>query len=151
MKTSLAFFVLLLLASCATAQQQHRQPPMASSPGYAYEGWGGSLGYGAIGGSTGRAVVYESPRIFAIGYVKNDGEWSPAPYMKYEDALALGRKMLADAELAARGEGTPSLGEVARMYRAVKVPTLRLQTKVSQDSSGNLQVCNLNGNECHRP
>lgn len=151
MKTSLAFFALLLLASCAEAQQQHRQPAMATSSGYTYDGWGGSIGYGAIGGSTGRAVVYVSPRIFAIGYVKNDGDWSPAPYMKYEEALALGKKMLAEAELAAHGEGTPSLGEVARMYRAARVPTLRLQAKVSQDNSGNLQVCNLNGNDCHRP
>jgi hypothetical protein len=71
--------------------------------------------------------------------------------MNYEDAVALGRQQLAAAEKAAQGEDEPSLGEVARSYRATRVPTLKLQSRVVQDNSGRLAVCNLNGNNCHRP
>jgi hypothetical protein len=96
-------------------------------------------------------VAYEPPREYSIGYAKNDGPFVPSTYMNYEDALALGQQQLAAAENAARGEeGTP-LGDIARVYRADRVPTLKLQIRALQDNSGNLEVCNLNGNNCHRP
>jgi hypothetical protein len=150
MKSSLAFVAVLLLANCAQAQQQHHMIPTATSQSYINNGFGGG-GFGSIGGSSGRPVRYEEPRNFAMGYVTNDGDTAVATYMNYDEALALGKKLLAEAELAARAGAAPSLGEVARMYRAAKVPTLQLQARVSQDNSGKLQVCNLNGNDCHRP
>jgi hypothetical protein len=70
--------------------------------------------------------------------------------MSYEEAVSLGQQLLAKAERAARGEGV-SLGEIARTYRAVRVPTMKLQSRVLQDDSGRLEICNLNGNDCHRP
>jgi hypothetical protein len=150
MKSSLAFVAVLLLTNCAQAQQQHHMPLMATSQGYINNGYGGG-GFGSIGGTSGRPVRYEAPRNFAIGYLTNDGDTAVATYMNYDEALALGKKLLAEAELPARAEARPSLGEVARIYRATKVPTLQLQARVSQDNSGKLQVCNLNGNDCHRP
>jgi hypothetical protein len=155
MKSSLAFVAVLLLANCAQAQQQHHMIPMATSQSYINNGFGGGGfgggGFGSIGGSSGRPVRYEEPRNFAIGYLTNDGDTAVATYMNYDEALALGKKLLAEAELAARTGAAPSLGEVARMYRAAKVPTLQLQARVTQDNFGKLQVCNLNGNDCHRP
>lgn len=156
MKSSLVFVAVLLLANCAQAQQQHHMmPAVDNSQGFINNGFGGGGfgggGFGSIGGTSGRAVRYEAPQNFAAGYVKNDGDTVIATYRNYDEALALGKKLLAESELATRGEATPSLGEVARMYRTVKVPTLRLQARVSQDNSGKLQVCNLNGNDCHRP
>jgi hypothetical protein len=82
---------------------------------------------------------------------KNDGAFVPSTFMNYDDALALGRQELAAAQEYAKNESTVSLGEIARISRAVRVPTLRLQTRVLQDNSGNLEVCNLNSNNCHRP
>jgi hypothetical protein len=71
--------------------------------------------------------------------------------MNYDEALRLGQQQLAAEAKAAQGDSSPSLGEVARAYRTVKIPTLRLQSLVLQDNAGRLQVCNLNGNDCHRP
>ena len=65
--------------------------------------------------------------------------------------MSLGRQQIAAAEVGAQGDATPSLGDVARSYRAVKVPTLKLQSRVIQDDSGKLVICNLNGNNCHQP
>jgi hypothetical protein len=62
----------------------------------------------------------------------------------------LGKQQLAAAQQGA-GNGTPSVAEAARAYRAMRVPTFRLNALVSQDNAGKLQVCNLNGNDCHRP
>ncbi|MGA2098748.1 MAG: hypothetical protein ABSH39_20830 [Candidatus Acidiferrum sp.] len=151
MKSSLALVTLLFIATCAQAQQARRMPEMAGSQGYFNDGSGaGGGGFGSFG-AAGSPVRYEDPANLPIGYSRNDGDTSVARYMKYEDALALGKKQIADAELAARGQLGPSLGDVARAYRATKVPTLRLQARVSQDNAGNLTVCNLNGNNCHRP
>jgi hypothetical protein len=71
--------------------------------------------------------------------------------MNYDEAVRLGQQQLAAEEKAARGDSSPSLGEVARAYLTVKIPTLRLQSRVLQDNAGRLEVCNLNGNDCHRP
>jgi hypothetical protein len=71
--------------------------------------------------------------------------------MDYDEALRLGQQQLAAEAKAAQGDSGLSLGELARAYRIVKVPTLRLQSRVLQDNAGRLEVCNLNGNDCHRP
>jgi hypothetical protein len=102
-------------------------------------------------GFGGHAVRYEPPRNFEVSYATNDGPFVPSTYMNYEDALALGRQQLAAAREPAKEEAAVSLGEIARDLQAARVPTLRLQSRVLQDNSGNLQVCNLNGNNCHRP
>jgi len=41
--------------------------------------------------------------------------------------------------------------EFVKLNPKSKVPTLQLQARVTQDNSGNLTICNLNGNNCHRP
>ena len=157
MKPSLFFAAILIFTSSAQAQHCHAPATNGgSTAGYGYgqggwsSGWGAGWGPSSFG-SQGRRVVYEDPREYSIGYAKNDEPFVPSTYMNYEDALALGRQQLADAEKAEPGDSGPSLGDVARVSRAGTVPTLRLQSRVLQDNSGNLQVCNLNGNNCHRP
>ncbi|HKN74338.1 MAG TPA: hypothetical protein VJW94_04105 [Candidatus Acidoferrum sp.] len=153
MKTSLFFAVLLLFTSSAQAQHSH-QPAIegGNTAGYGYgqAGWGGGWGSGGFGSHAGR-VAYEPPRDYSISYAKNDGPFVPSTYMNYNDVVALGRQQVADAEKAARGEDNTPLGDIARAYSAAKVPTLKLQSRVLQDNEGKLQVCNLNGNNCHRP
>ncbi len=152
MKFSLLLAALLLLGTSAQAQGR-RQSPLSENPGFlinnGYSGSGGGS-YGEIG-SSGRRVKYEDPRNFTLGYVTNDGPFVPSTFMKYEDALELGKQQLAAAAKAAAGEAGPSLAEVARSYRTMRVPTLKLQARVTQDDAGRLEVCNLNGNDCHRP
>jgi hypothetical protein len=150
MKSTLVIVVLLFFASAAQAQRQQRGS--ASENGQSdLNGYGGGVsevGGGAV--SHGHAVRYEEPRNYSLVYSKNDGPFVPSTFMSYNDALALGQQQVAAAERAARGEGN-SLGELARAYRTTKVPTLKLQMRVQQDASGRLEVCNLNGNHCHRP
>lgn len=150
MKPRLLFAALLLFASSAQAQHHHQYPIMGNGPGF-INGWGGTSGGGMEYGFGGRAVRYEPPRSYEIGYATNDGPFVPSTYMNYEDALALGRQQLAAAEKSQPSDPGPSLGDAARAFQAAKVPTLRLQSRVLQDNSGNLQICNLNGNNCHRP
>jgi len=150
MKLCLLFTVLLLLASSAEAQHHHQNPSTGSGQGFS-NGWGGTSGGGIEYGFGGRNVRYEPPRNFEVGYARNDEPFVPSTYMNYGDALALGQRQLAAAEKTEPNDSGPSLGDVARACRATKVPTLRLQSRVLQDNSGNLQICNLNGNDCHRP
>jgi hypothetical protein len=153
MKSSLLLGGFLLFATSAHAQHHH-SPAVSggNSPGFGnnWGNWGGGWGSGSLG-SHGRPVRYEDPRNFSVDYARNDGPFVPSTFMNYEDAVALGRQQLAAAEKAAQGDDEPSLGDVARSYRAAKVPTLKLQSRVVQDNSGRLEVCNLNGNDCHRP
>lgn len=150
MKPSLLFAVILLMASSAQAQHPHQNPSTGSGQGF-INGWGGTSGGGIGYGSGGRAVRYEPPRNLEVGYARNDGPFVPSTYMNYNDALALGQQQLASAEKANPSDSGSSLGEAARAFRAGKVPTLGLQSRVLQDNSGNLEICNLNGNNCHRP
>src|SRR5580658_4272594 len=155
MKTSLMLAGLLLCAASAQAQHSHQPFTGGGSGG----GFGSNVGGWGSGGAWssssshrgGHAVNYQDPRSYSIQYAHNDGPFVPSTYMSYEEAVALGQQQVAAAQKAAQGEGTPSLGEVARSYRTVKVPTLKLQSRVLQDNSGRLEVCNLNGNDCHRP
>jgi hypothetical protein len=152
MKSSLLFVGLLLLGSSTQAQHSHL-PNMGGGGvgiGNNQGNWGYGWGSGTFG-SSGRPVHYENPRSFSVEYARNDGPFVPSTYMSYEQAVALGQQQLAAAAKAEEGNGTLSLGEVARSYRTSKVPTLRLQTRVLQDSSGRIDVCNWNGNDCHRP
>ena len=153
MKSSLLLAGFLLFATSAEAQHSH-SPAIGggNSPGFGnnWGNWGGGWGSSSFG-SHGRPVRYEAPRNFSVEYARNDGPFVPSTFMNYEDAVSLGRQQLGAAEKAAQGGDEPSLGEVARSYRAAKVPTLKLQSRVVQDNSGRLEVCNLNGNDCHRP
>lgn len=151
MKSSLFLAAVLLLASTAQAQHHHQSPVATDSQGFSNNGWSGISGGGIEYGSDIRALRYEQPADLKVGYARNDGPFVPSTFMNYDEALALGRQQLAAAQEYAKSEGAASLGEIARTYRTTKVPTLKLQARVLQDNSGNLEVCNLNGNNCHRP
>jgi hypothetical protein len=152
MKSGLLLVGLMLMASGARAQHAH-SPRMGGSGvglGNNQGNWGYGWGAGTFGYS-GRRVPYEEPRTYSIEYARNDGPFVPSSFMNYEDALALGQQQLAAAAKAEQGDSPLSLGDVARSFKAVKVPTLKLQSRVLQDNDGRLEVCNLNGNNCHRP
>lgn len=154
-KLILAFAAIVLCATCGQAQQGGPAVAHGTGPTWAGGGGGfsGSLGGGSwsgYGGLMGRPVTFEPPKQYFIEYAKNDGPFVPSTFMNYEDALKLGRQQLAEFEAQSKGEGEYSLGAIARAYRAEKVPTFRLKTRVAQDNAGNLQVCNLNGNDCRK-
>ena len=153
MKSSLLVVGLLLFATSALAQHSHSHAiggGNSSGLGNNWGNWGGGWGSSSFG-SPGRAVRYEDPRNYSIEYARNDGPFVPSTYMNYEDAVALGQQQLAAAEKASESDAPRSLGDVARSYRSVRVPTMKLESRVLQDNSGKLEVCNLNGNDCHRP
>jgi hypothetical protein len=151
MKSSLLLVGLLLLASSARAQHSHAHN-MGGGIGFGNNqgNWGYGWGSNSFGYS-GRPVRYEDPRSFSAGYAQNDGPFVPSTYMNYDEAVSLGRQQIAAAEQGTQCDSAPSLGDAARSYRAVKVPTLKLQSRVIQDDSGKLVICNLNGNNCHQP
>jgi|GEM_PF-3433571 len=153
MKSSVTSVVILMFASCAPAQSAH--PHIMTTGGgtgynYSQGSWGTGGGWSGGGSSSGRAVVFEPPREYAAGYARNDGDFVPSVYMNYEDALALGKQMLADEKARGKGEGAYSLADAARAARIAKVPTMRLKSRITQDNSGKMLVCNLNGNDCHK-
>lgn len=152
MKSGLAVAAILAFASCAHAQSSHPHTLTSGGGGYNYSqgSWGTGGGWSGWGSSSGRPVVFEPPREYSVGSATNDGPFVPSVYMNYEEALALGRQMLAEEQARAKGEGGYSLGEAARAARIAKVPTFRLKSRVTQDNSGKLLVCNLNGNDCHK-
>src|SRR5271168_2652159 len=120
MKSSLLLVGLLLFAGTAQAQHAH-QPIMGggNSSGFGNNagGWGSGGAWGSSSfGDAGRAVTYEDPRSFSLEYARNDGPCVPSTYMSYEEAVALGQRQLAATEKAAQGEGSPSLGDLARSY-----------------------------------
>lgn len=152
MKTVFTVAAILLSASCANAQST-RHPAVDNSGGmasYSGAGWGSGGAWTGSSSPAGRPVVFEPPRQYTVAAGKNDGPFVPSVYMSYEDALALGRQMLAEEEAQARGEGAYSLGEAARIARMSKTPTFRLKARVTQDNAGKMQICNLNGNDCHK-
>ena len=152
MKSSLLLAGFLLFATSAEAQHSRSHAMGGGNSaglGNNWGNWGGGWGSGSFG-SHGRPVRFEDPRNFSVEYARNDGPFVPSTFMNYKDAVALGQQQLA-TEKAAQGDDEPSLGDVARSYRAARVPTLKLQSRVVQDNSGRLEVCNLNGNGCHRP
>jgi hypothetical protein len=160
MKSSLAFLFLLLFA--ASAQAQHSHSFSSSSiinqgggygGGYSggWDGYGaGGYGYGAGGSHHHGGLRYEAPREFSTGCVTNDGPYVPSTFMNYNEALALGQQQLAAAK-PAQAETGPSLGDVARAYRAARNSTQAPPTRALQDNSGRLHICNLNGDNCRQP
>jgi hypothetical protein len=156
-KYTLAIVAALFLGSAAHAQihTSSNTPTYNGGAGYGSSGpfTGGygsssfSSGFSGFSSSAGAPVVWQPPREFMLLYANNDGSFVPSTFMKYEDALALGKQQIAQQELDAQ---TSPLADAARNFRAEKVPTFRLKSRVVQDNSGKLQICNLNGNDCHR-
>jgi len=150
MKTSLLLIAVLFLAISAQAQSSHvhmQNIPTSQASGPGGLTSGSSPGNSTIG-SAGRALEYQPPRNLLVGYAKNDGNFVPSTYMNYTDALALGKQQMATGAKPAQSGGGPSLGEVARSYKIVKVS--KLQAGLVQGDSGKLEACDLNGSNCHR-
>jgi hypothetical protein len=163
MKSSLAFLSLLLFATCAQAQHSHLFSSGSNfNQGGGYGGGysGGWDGYGAGGygygyGSGGShhhgGLRYEPPREFSTGSVTNDGPYVPSTFMTFEEALALAKQQLAAGANPAQTDTGPSLGDVARAYRAAKSSAQPPPTLALQDNTGRLHICNLNGDSCRQP
>jgi hypothetical protein len=161
MKVSVAFVGLLLFATSAQAQHSHLFSSSSTyNQGGGYGGGysGGGDGYGAGGYGYDMAgfhhhsgLRYEPPREYSTGYVTNDGPYIPSTFMNYDEALTLGKQMLAAAANPAQPDASPSLGDVARAYRIARSSTQAPPTLVLQDNSGRLNICNVNGGNCRQP
>jgi hypothetical protein len=153
MKSSLLLVGLLLIATSAHAQHHHSPAMGGGNSSGLGNNWGnGGGGWGSDSfGSRSRPMRYEAPQDYSVEYARNDGPFIPSTYMNYEDAVVLGQQQLAAVEKASQTDATPSLGDLARSYRSARVPTMKLESRVIQDNSGKLEICNLNGNDCHRP
>jgi hypothetical protein len=169
MKASLSLLFLLLFAASTRAQHSHS---FSSSSNYnqgggygggysgGWDGYGtggyGAGGYGAGGYGTGGShhhggLRYEPPREYSTGYVTNDGPYVPSTFMNYNDALALGQQQLDAAAQPTQPYAGPSLGDVARAYRAARSSTQAPPALVLQDNSLRLRICSLNGDNCRQP
>lgn len=160
MKSSLAAVAVLFFASCAHAQNSipratSSTPTSSGGAGYGssgpFSGGYGSSGFssgfsGGFSAGAGTPVVWEPPREFLLLYATNDGPFVPSTFMKYDEALALGKRQIAEQD----AEALVSLADSARAAQAKRVPTFRLRSRVVQDDGGKLQICNLNGNDCHQ-
>jgi hypothetical protein len=137
MKCGFAAVVVLVVASSAASNAHAQGQPMRASTSVPYYGGNASTGGSSAfsGGATIRPLTYEAPRELPLVYGVNDGPFVPSTFMKYDDALALGKEQIAEQEARAN----MSLGEVARSYRAEKVPTMQLQNRVVQDNAGKLK------------
>jgi len=171
MKSTPALILLLLFAGFAQAQHSHLFSSGSNfNPGGGYgggysSGWDGygiggygaggyssaGYGYGTGGFHHQGGLRYEPPREFSTGYVTNDGPYIPSTFMNYDDALALGKQQLAAAANPVQTDTGPSLGEVARAYRTARSATQRPLGMALQDNSGNLHICNRNGENCRQP
>jgi len=160
MKSNLALFFLLLFAASAQAQHPHSFSSGSSTNqgggfggGYSggWDGCGaGGYGYGS-GGHHHGGLRYEPPREFSTGSVTNDGPYVPSTFMTFEEALALAKQQLAAGANPAQTDTGPSLGDVARAYRAAKSSTQPPPTLALQDNTGRLHICNLHGDSCRQP
>jgi hypothetical protein len=141
MKYGFAAVVVLFAASSA-----HGQAPMRTATNVPYYGGNASTGGGSAfsSGTANRPLTYDAPKELPPVYGHNDGPFVPSTFMKYDEAMALGKELIAEQA----AQANRSLGEIARSYRVEKVPTMELQNHVMQDNAGKLQKCNLNGNEC---
>jgi len=86
--------------------------------GYGYSGYGWGGGVPEIGGwGFGISGLHrpEEHAPFGVGFAHGDPEFVPSTYMEYEQALELGKKILAE-----QAKPQPSLGEIARELRARK-------------------------------
>lgn len=158
MRYPVAIATLFLLAACAPAHAQvHTASSMPSynGAGAGYTGSGpfsggygssGFSGFGGLSSSGSNPIAWEPPREFMLLYGRNDGPFVPSTFMKYEDALALGHQQL----LQQAADAATSFAETVRKAQLEKVPTFRLKSRVIQDNTGKLQICNLNGNDCRQ-
>jgi len=142
---------LLTLASVCPAQKfiAHVSTPTQ----YGYQG-GNGYGYGPgydagysyypqqhhynHGGYRSSAPRFEP----TIGYAHGEAEAVPSRYMDYEQALALGKRMLEEESHPKAAAPEPSLGEIARQLRTASGAAVR-EGKVSaiQDGNGQLVIC----------
>jgi len=78
-----------------------------------------------------------------FGFAQGDADFVPSTYMNYDQALSLGNQMN-------NPPAQPSLGDIARSYRAISqnhLPDTKGIT-VTQDNSGNMLVCRSSSGTC---
>ena len=141
--------VLALLFLAVSVQAQHPHSRCARSVGGIGLNWsvGGEL-VGATISSGEPALQYAPPRVFAVSYATNDGDFVPSTFMNYDEALALGKQRIVAAARQKNDVHSVSLGEVARAYRASK--DSKLQASLVQGDSHNLEVCDMKSSTCRR-
>jgi hypothetical protein len=115
-----------------------------SGYGYSDSGWGsgvGSWGYGGL-----HHPQEHAP--FGVGFAHGDPDFQPSEYMDYDQAVALGKKILAE-----QSAPKPSLADIARslhLHPRSSSPNPGT-TLLLQDSHGKLIVCHTSNTDCRNP
>lgn len=128
LKSSLLAALFLVCASALPAQR-FVSGPSGPSFGGGYGGYGGYGGFGGYGGypgfgwggygfgiADGSDFCMHHPQEhppFGVSSAHGDPDFEPSQFMDYDQALALGKKILEE-----QAKPQPSLGEIARRLRA---------------------------------
>ena len=156
MRASSGFFILLayFLFAAVPLPAQHfvsggsssmsSNAGFAGSAGYGYpsSGWGDSYsswGYGGV-------LEHPSERAqFMVGYAHGDEDFRPSVYMDYEEAVALGKKILEE-----QAAPKPSLGEIVRgLHLRDRQPVENPRAIILlQNNQGKMLVCRGSDANC---
>jgi hypothetical protein len=151
---------LLTVASVCPAQRFIAHVSTPTQSGHGAGGYGSGYGSGyetaygyssqhhheSHGGYRSSAPRFEP----TMGYAHGDADAVPSRYMSYEDALALGKRMLEEEEKEEeRPKAAPaerSLGEIARQLRKASGATAsEVKIAAIQDGNGQMVICRVRG------
>jgi hypothetical protein len=147
----------MVLVSASAVPAQHLVSSGFSS-GYwgGYSGFAGHGGYGDFGYGWGSGIGGwcfsdfglrhpEEHAPFGVGYAHGDSDFQQSEYMDFDQAVALGKKMLAQ-----QAEPKPSLGDIVRKMRLhPKIsPAMTGPLLLWQDNNGKLFACRTTDPNC---
>lgn len=132
------------------------------SNGFSSGYWGGYSGYGGYGdfgygwgsgfggwrfSDSGLRHPEEHPP-FGVGYAHGDSDFQQSEYMEFDQAVALGKKILAE-----QAAPKPSLGDIVRRMnlRPKITPAKTGALVLFQDENGRLFACRSTEPNCHNP
>ncbi|HXC48725.1 MAG TPA: hypothetical protein VNU20_10560 [Candidatus Sulfotelmatobacter sp.] len=109
---------------------------------YSY-GWGSDFGGCCFGGFSLHHPEEHAP--FGVGYAHGDSDFQQSEFMDFDQAVALGKKILAE-----QAAPKPSLGDIVRsMHLHPSVPPAKSGNLVLfQDNQGKLSVCRTSDTNC---
>ena len=109
---------------------------------YSY-GWGSGFGDCCFGGFGLHHPEEHAP--FGVGYAHGDSDFQQTEFMEFDQAVALGKKILAE-----QAAPKPSLGDIVRgmhLHPAI-APANTGTLMLLQDNNGKLFACRCSGTNC---
>jgi len=109
---------------------------------YSY-GWGSDFGGCCFGGFGLHHPEGHTP--FGVGYARGDSDFQQSEFMDFDQAVALGKKILAE-----QAAPKPSLGDIVRkMHLHPRISPAKAGPLVlMQDNDGKLFVCRTSDTNC---